>query len=89
MATLKVRVSAGARRDAIEGWRGDVLRVRVTAAAERGKANDAVCRFIADALGVRVSAVSVVRGAAARDKVLLVEGLPEEEARRRLSAAIL
>ncbi len=81
---LKVRVTPGAREDAIVGWVGDTLRVRVRAAPERGKANDAVCEVLARALGTSKRAVTVERGHASREKVLRVDGLAEEETRRRL-----
>ena len=70
MANLKVRVTPGAREDAIVGWQEDVLRVRVRAAAERGKANEALCRLLARKLGMALSTVSVVRGGGSRDKVM-------------------
>ena len=39
---LKVRVVPGASRSAISGWLDDVLKVRVSAQPEKGKANTAV-----------------------------------------------
>ncbi len=89
MAYLKVKVSPGARKEDIAGWLGDVLRVRVTAPPERGKANEAVCRLLAARLGLPVSAVTIARGAASRDKLLQVDGLTEDEMRRRLGAPIV
>jgi uncharacterized protein (TIGR00251 family) len=79
MATLKIRVSPGARRDEIVGWLGDVLRVRVKAPPERGKANDAAIALIAAALDVHASAVTLVRGATSRDKLLRIEELNQED----------
>ena len=84
MARITVRVSAGAREDSIIGWQADVLCVRVRAPAERGKANEAVCRLIAKALDLPRSSVSIARGATARGKVLHIEGIDDEEARRKL-----
>jgi uncharacterized protein (TIGR00251 family) len=84
VARITVRVSAGAREDSIIGWRDDVLRVRVHAAAEQGKANVAVCRLIAKALGLPASSVSIARGATAREKSLIIEGIDDEEACRKL-----
>jgi uncharacterized protein (TIGR00251 family) len=89
MAYLKVRVSPGARRDEIAGWLGDTLRVRVRAAPEKGLANEAVCALIAAALGVPASTVTVERGHASRDKVLLVEGVTAEEMMSRLGRPML
>jgi len=79
-----LRVSPGARRTEIVGRHGDGWKVRVTAAAERGKANAAVVRLLADTLGVQPDAVSVVAGRASRDKVVEISGLDQAEVRRRL-----
>ncbi len=89
MTYLKVRVTPGAREDAVAGWLGDVLRVRVTAAPERGRANDAVCRLLARRLGVPPPAVTVTRGLTSRDKLVTIAGLSEDDVRRRLSAPIV
>ncbi|KFC68612.1 hypothetical protein FF80_01565 [Devosia sp. LC5] len=77
--SLFVRVTPNAGRDAIEGveQRDDgsaVLRVRVKAVPDKGKANAAVVALLAKALGVSKSAVSVVSGATARLKTLAVMG---------------
>ena len=51
------------------------LRVYVTAAPERGKANEAAISLLAAQLGVAKSRIRILRGHRSRDKVLLVEGL--------------
>jgi uncharacterized protein len=65
---LRVRVQPRARANAVKGWRGEALSVSVTAAPEGGKANRAVIALLADALSVPPSSISLVRGAASRDK---------------------
>ena len=77
--SLFVRVTPNAGREAIEGaeLRDDgsaVLRVRVKAVPDKGKANAAVVGLIARALGVPKSAVSVVSGESARLKTLTIVG---------------
>ena len=84
MARITVRVTPGAREDAVVGWHDEALRVQVRARAERGKANDAVCRLIANALGLPGSSVSIAHGATARGKILLIKGIEDEEVRRKL-----
>lgn len=51
-----------------------MLRVRVSAVPDKGKANAAVAALLAKALGVAKSAVSVVSGETARMKTLEVAG---------------
>jgi len=84
MASLRLKVTPSASRDAVVGWQGDVLRVHVRAPAQRGKANDAVLRLLADALGVERRRLRIVRGETSRQKVVSVDGLDEAEIRVRL-----
>lgn len=84
-ATLKVRVAPGAAREAILGPYGDALKVAVREPPEKGRANEAVERLLAAAVGARASDVKVVRGHAARDKVVLFRGLAEAQLRARLA----
>ena len=89
MAYLNVRVTPGARETAITGWQGEVLRVKVREKAEKGRANEAVIRLLAKALGVPASAIALKRGATAREKLFEVDGLEEDEIKRRLNAPVL
>lgn len=84
---LAVKVVPGAARSAIAGWLGDALKVRVAAPPERGRANAAVEALVAATLGVPESDVHVVAGGTSPRKTLVIEGLSDEEVRRRLSEA--
>jgi uncharacterized protein YggU (UPF0235/DUF167 family) len=61
-----------------------VLVVRVTAPPIDGRANAALCALIAKRAGVAKGRVTVVRGAAAREKVVRVDGLDTPALRRAL-----
>jgi len=87
MASINLRVTPSASRDAVMGWWGDVLRLRVTAPAQRGKANEAVLRLLAAALGIERRRLRIVRGETSRQKVVSVDGLDEAEIRVRLGSA--
>ena len=52
--------------------------VRVTAPALEGRANRAVCRVVAERLGVSPGQVAIVRGERHRDKVLEVRGVEQQ-----------
>lgn len=75
--TIAVRVQRRARRDEIVALRDDVLVVRVTAPALEGRANRALCRLLADRLGVALSRVNVVRGEHAREKLVRIEDVDQ------------
>ena len=64
---------------------GDTLKVRVTARAERGKANAALEATIAEALGIPVEFARVIRGKTSPRKIVEILGLSESEVYRRLS----
>ncbi len=85
-ARIRVRLTPRAARDEIVGWRDDVLRVRVTAPPVGGRANAALERLLASALGLPKSAVRVVSGARSREKSVVIEGVCREEALARLPA---
>ncbi len=76
--TLRVKVQPRARRPGIGGLApgvdGPRLRLAVTEAAEGGRANDAVRAALAAALGLPASAVSILQGMAAREKLVQVSG---------------
>lgn len=81
---IRVRLTPRASRSQIDGWDGDLLRVRVAAPPVEGKANDALLRLLAEALGVPPSRLRLVRGRASREKVVAVEGVSGEDVRARL-----
>jgi uncharacterized protein len=80
VARIAVRVQARARRDEIASVRDRVAVVRVTAPALEGRANKAVCRVVAERLGVAPTQVTIVRGERSRDKVLEVRGVDQAAA---------
>lgn len=89
MTRLNVHVHPGAREERIRGWlESGELRVAVSAPPEAGRANQAVIRLLAAALGLKPRAIALSRGATSRRKAFEIEGLDESEARRRLDRAI-
>jgi uncharacterized protein (TIGR00251 family) len=88
-AVLRLRVQPGARRAGLVGWMADgTLKLAVSEPPEDGRANRAVAALLAATLGVRESAVRVVRGHGARTKVIEVDGMDEQAVRTRLATAL-
>jgi uncharacterized protein YggU (UPF0235/DUF167 family) len=84
---LRLRVTPGARTAAIVGRHGGAWKVRVTAAAERGRANEAVLRLLADVLRVPREDLTLVWGHGSREKTVELAGMETALAERRLAAA--
>ena len=85
-AYFPVKVQPKASRDQVGGYREGVLRLRVSAPPDKGRANAAVVSLLAEALGVAKSRVRITRGQTSRDKVVTVESLTPEEVRGILEA---
>lgn len=86
MTRVTVRLTPRGGRNAIDGWDGDTLRVRVASAPIGGKANDALLRLLAKALGVAPSRLALVSGAQSRTKTIAIDGMSGDEIRRMLEA---
>jgi uncharacterized protein len=84
---LRLRVAPGAARAAVVGRHGDAWKVRVAAAPERGKANEAVITLLAQTLAVPRSSVTLVSGSGSRDKIVELAGIAPDEIERRLATA--
>src|SRR5262245_32143287 len=84
---IAVKVVPGARRDEIAGMLGERLKVRVAAPPEGGKANGALCRVIAETLGIKPTAVRVVAGHSSAEKTVEIEGVDAERIARMLRPA--
>lgn len=84
--TLPIKAIPNAPRSAVVGWLGDALKVKVHAPALEGRANDELCEFLADTLGLPRRAVTVAHGDKSRQKVLRIAGLTLDEVKARLGA---
>ena len=85
-ATIRVHLTPRSARDEVLSLEGDVLRAWVTAPPVEGRANEALLRLLAEALGVPKSSLRIVRGQRSREKLVAVEGLDASEVMRRLES---
>ena len=86
MARLTVKVHPRARRSALAGRIGNAWKLSLAAPPVDGKANDECVRYLAEFAGVPRSRVRIVMGLTSRLKVVEIEGVPQEDLERRLSA---
>ena len=80
--SFAVRVVVRASRDAIEGeWQG-ALKVRLAAPPVDNRANEALCRLLAQRLKIPFSVVRIVSGERSRTKRVEVLGASAEQVRQ-------
>ena len=84
---LALHIQPGAKRSGVCGMYGDAVKIAIKSPPVDGKANRALCEFIADMLGVPTGTVHLVSGATGRDKRLHVAGRSPEEVRTALEKA--
>jgi uncharacterized protein YggU (UPF0235/DUF167 family) len=89
---LQVRLTPKSARDALEGVEilsdgACVLKARVRAVPEDGKANDALVALVAKSLKIPASRIKIASGATSRHKSLFLEGDPGDIF-ARLEAAV-
>lgn len=80
---LAIRLTPNGGRDGIDGvetnGNGEAhLKVRVSDVPEKGKANKALIAVLAKRLGIAKSAITLVSGDTARQKILRIDGDPED-----------
>jgi len=85
--TFAVHVTPRAHKSEIVGVQGEALKVKLAAPPVEGAANAALCAFLADQLGVRKSAVTLVAGQTSRHKVVRVQGVTSNQAQRIFALA--
>jgi uncharacterized protein (TIGR00251 family) len=83
---LSVKVLPSSSRDVIVGWLGEALKIKVRAPAEKGRANKAVEKVIANLLGISMRSVSVVSGHTTALKIIEISDISEPDGLKLLPA---
>lgn len=78
-ARISVRVQPNAKRTELVGFDDGVLHLKIAAPPVKGKANAALLAFLSDILGVSKSRLSIAKGATSRSKVIVIDGMSQEE----------
>lgn len=82
---LAVKALPGSRRNEVRGVDGGVLKVAVTAAPERGKANQALLTVLAEFLGTCESSLVLLRGRGSRLKQVLALKVDAETVKEKVA----
>ena len=84
-AKISLRVYPGAGRSEVVGFTDGVLQVRVAAPPVKGQANKKLLALLSQVLVVGKGALTIVKGHTSRNKVIVVDGLSQEDIMKRLS----
>lgn len=82
---LPVKAVPGSSRDKITGIYGDALKVATSAPPEKGKANKAIAKTLAKALGHSAGSVHIVGGLSNPRKEFLFEGIGKADLLEKLN----
>jgi len=82
---LSIRTQPGSSKNRIIGEYGGRLKLAVTAAPEKGRANKAVIELLADTLHISESSIHIISGESSRDKRLMIKGLTPEDIKSLLN----
>ena len=82
---ISVRVHPGSARNEVVGVSEGIWQVRVAAPPVKGKANKELIAFLSQLLGVGKSRIGIIKGHTARNKVIAINGLSQEDIMKRLS----
>ena len=82
---FSVKVVPGGSRTGVCGLLDEMVRIKVSARPEKGKANQCLIEFLAKKLGVKKSAISVVSGLTNPIKKVEVLGISAEKLLKKLN----
>jgi uncharacterized protein (TIGR00251 family) len=82
---LTVKVVPGSSRTAVCGLLDDMVKIKVSAAPEKGKANKCLLDFLAKQLGLKKKAVDIVSGKTSAVKGVRVVGISAEQLSNKLN----
>lgn len=83
-AAFFVKVVPKASKSEIIGWEQDVLRIRLHAIPEKGKANEALIGLLSQELKVAKRDIVILKGETSRLKKIEIEGLDLEIVKDRI-----
>ena len=85
---LPVQAQPKAKKNGLAGCHDGALKVQVTQAPEKGKANGALEKVIAKLLGLKKSQVALLSGATSTRKKFLLAGVSVADVQSRIETAL-
>jgi uncharacterized protein len=85
---LALRVTPGAKRNAVKALKDGIWQLKIAAPAVEGKANAELISYLSEILGVRKSCFHFLKGESSHSKLLSVEDISLEALASRLSCEL-
>jgi len=82
---FSVKVVPGSSKTAVCGLLDGIIKIKISAAPEKGKANKCLLEFLAKQLGVKKNAVRIISGKTNPIKHIQVQGLCPETLLKKLN----
>jgi hypothetical protein len=76
---VSVKVQPNASKDRVVGEHADQIKIAVTVAPEKGKANKAVIKVLSQWLGVKSSDIQIISGETSREKKVFIKNITAED----------
>lgn len=76
---LTVKAVPGSSKDAIAGILGDMLKIKVSAAPEKGKANKSIIALLSKKLGIAKKDIEIISGTTAAVKQIQIAGVSTKD----------
>jgi len=82
---FEIKVIPGSSKTAVCGLLGGKIKIKVSAAAEKGKANKCLIEFLSKKLGVKKNAIRIISGQTSPVKQVQVQGLDTETLLKKMN----
>lgn len=73
--TIKVYVKPGSKTSGIEGFEGDMLKIKLRAQPFEGSANEELLEMLSEILKVPESKLKIIKGKSSRYKIVKIKGV--------------
>jgi len=75
---FSVKIVPRSSKTAVAGVLGGMLKVKLAAAPEKGKANESLVEFLAEVLGIKRNAITITSGRTSPVKAIQITGVSME-----------
>ena len=82
---FEIKVIPGSSKTAVSGLLGEKIKIKISAAAEKGKANKCLIELLSKQLGVKKNAIRIISGQTSPVKQVQVQGLDTETLLKKMN----